>query len=263
MIYLNTIILSIVQALTEFLPVSSSGHLIIVHRILDSGILNTASFDVFLHAGSLLAVIIYFWPEIIKISKNLVVDLKTKNFKHNFLLFIVVAILPAVLVGYFLEDFIEELRSPLIVASALIFGSIIFILAERFFKINKDLKNLNFKDSIIIGLMQCLAFIPGMSRSGITIVGGMQRGLSRIEAAKFSFLMAIPLLFGAGLKKIIDISFLDINHFKIYILGFLISFVFSILAIKILMKLLQNRYGLYSFAVYRLIIAIIILIFLS
>lgn len=263
MIYLHTIILSMAQALTEFLPVSSSGHLIIIHNLIYSNVLNNLSFDVFLHGGSLIAIIIYFFSDIIKIGKNFVVDLKAKNFQHNFLLFIMIAILPAILVGYFLEDFIGELRSPLIVAGALIFGSIIFIVTERFFKVSKDIKNLNFKDSIIIGLMQCLAFIPGISRSGITIVGGMRRGLSRIEAAKFSFLMAMPLLLGAFIKKIIDISFLDINHLKIYILGFSISFVFSLLAIKILMKLLKNKYGLYSFAVYRIIIAIIILIFLS
>ncbi len=263
MIYLHTIILAITQALTEFLPVSSSGHLIIIHNLIHYNILNNLSFDVFLHGGSLLAIIIYFFSDIIKIGKNFVVDLKNKNFQHDYLLFIIIAILPAVMVGYFLEDFIEKLREPLIVAGALILGSIIFVLTERFFKASKGLKNLNFKDSIIIGLMQCLAFIPGISRSGITIVGGMHRGLSRRAAAKFSFLMAIPLLLGAFIKKIIDISFLDINYLKIYILGFLISFIFSLLAIKVLMKLLKNKYGLYGFAVYRLIIAIMILIFLS
>ena len=260
LIYLKTIVLSIVQAMTEFLPVSSSGHLIIFHNLIDSGILNSISFDVALHGGTAFAIIIYFWKDIIIVFKNFKSNLKNKTVNNDLLLLIIIAVIPAVLVGYFFEDIINNLRSVIIVAIVLVFGSILFILAEKFFTHRKNLSNISVLDSVIIGITQCLAFIPGISRSGITIIAGMNRGLSRTDSAKFSFLLAIPLLLGALIKKTADVVTSAIEV-EIFVFAFFTTFVFGLLAVKILMRLLRSRFGLYGFAIYRIILAIIIFIF--
>lgn len=259
-IYLQTILLSLVQGITEFLPVSSSGHLIIFHNLLNSDILNNLAFDVALHGGSLLAIFIFFYKDIQIAIINFRNNIKNKTLKNDLLLIIAISIIPAALIGLFFEDFIDNfLRKPIIVAGALIFGSILFVLTEKFFKKKKELSNINISNGIFIGILQCLAFIPGMSRSGITIVAGMNRGFSRIDAAKFSFLLAVPLLLGAFLKKTADVltSTAQLNFY--FVFGFFMSFIFSLLAIKILMKLLKAKSGLYIFAIYRIILAIIIL----
>lgn len=261
-IYLKTILLSIIQAFTEFLPISSSGHLIIFHNLLDSDILNTLSFDVTLHGGSLLAIIVYFWKDIVSIVKKFMFNIRNRTLNNDLILLIIIAIIPAGLVGYFFEDIINSLRRPLIVAIALIFGSILFILVEKFFTHRKNLSNMGIIDSIIIGITQCLSFIPGVSRSGITIVAGMNQGLSRTDSAKFSFLLAIPLLLGALIKKTADVVTSTIGISIFFVFGFITTFIFSLFAIKILMKLLRGKFGLYGFAVYRIIIAIIIIVFL-
>lgn len=261
-IFLQTILLSLVQAATEFLPISSSGHLILFHSFLNSDILNSLAFDVVLHGGSLLAIIIFFWRDIKEIWFSLKKDIKNKNLKNDLFFIIVISIIPAGLIGFFGEEQIDFLRKPIVVAGALIFGSILFFIAEKFFKSKKNLINLNIRDGITIGVMQCLALIPGISRSGITIVAGMNRGLSRVEAAKFSFLLAIPLLGGAFIKKTVDV-FTSTASFNFYfVFGFFFTFIFSLIAIKFLMRLLKSQSGLYSFAVYRIVISIIIIMFL-
>lgn len=258
MILLQTILLSLVQALTEFLPVSSSGHLILFHNLLDSNLLNSLAFDVCLHGGSLLAIIFFFWGDIKEIVLNFFKSFKKSNTQNSLLFIIFISIIPAGLIGFFLEDYINNLRNIYIVAGALIFGSVLFFLVEKFSKTNRDISSLNLKDGIFIGFMQCLAFVPGMSRSGITIIAGMKRGLNRVAAARFSFLLAIPLLLGAFIKKTVDVVS-STAHFDIYfVFGFAITFVFSLLAIKILMKFLKNKFSLYIFAIYRIILALII-----
>jgi undecaprenyl-diphosphatase len=259
-IYLNTILLALVQAMTEFLPVSSSGHLILFHNLLDSDILNTLAFDVALHGGSLLAIIIFFYKNIKKAVDNFVINLKNKTLKKDLVLIILISIIPAGLIGLFLEDFIDSfLRKPIIVAGALIFGSILFILVEKLYKPKKELSNVSISNGIFIGIMQCLAFIPGMSRSGITIVAGMNRGLTRTDAARFSFLLAIPLLLGAFIKKTADVLTSTAQFNFYFVLGFFMAFIFSLLAIRILMKLLRAKSALYGFAIYRIILALIII----
>jgi len=262
-IYLQTILLSLVQGITEFLPVSSSGHLIVFHNLLNADILNNLAFDVALHGGSLLAIIIFFYKDIKIAISDFVNNFKNKTLKNDLLLIIVISIIPAGIVGILFEDLIDGfLRKPIIVAGALIFGSILFILTEKFFKYRKELSNINITNGIFIGVMQCLAFIPGMSRSGITIVAGMNRGLSRVDAAKFSFLLAIPLLLGAFIKKTADVLTSTAQFNFYFVFGFFMAFIFSLLAIKVLMKLLRTKFALYGFAIYRIILAIIIILFL-
>lgn len=254
--YLQAFLLSIVQSLTEFLPVSSSGHLILLHRILkDSSIINNISFDVALHFGSMLAIVVYFWKDIL----ILISYLFSKN-RNNLVFYIIVGIIPAGLCGYFLDSFIESLRSIYIVLTSLIIGALLFILVEKFSKIKKDLNSLNIKNSIFIGIVQCLSFIPGMSRSGVTVSAGMLSGLKRTDAARFSFFMAIPLIFGAFIKETIDLK--SIANINLFIFGIICSFILSLLSIFIFMKLLE-KYKLSIFAYYRIFLAIIILILIQ
>lgn len=258
MLYVKALILSIVQSLTEFLPVSSSGHLILFHNFLnDSNILNNVSFDVFLHAGSLLAIILYFFRDI----KNIILNLFTKKSKDRLFIYVIIGIIPAGIVGYLFSDFIDTLRSSYIVVISLILGALLFIFVERFYKFKKDLENINFFDSIFIGALQCLSFIPGISRSGITISTGMIRGLSRVDSARFSFLMAIPLIAGAFVKQTTDME-ISVIHLNLYVFGFITSFVFSLFSIFIFIKILK-KYKLCVFAYYRIILALIVLILMN
>ncbi len=263
-LYLKIILFSLLQAITEFLPISSSGHLIILHNLFNDSILNNASFDIVLHSGSLLAIIIYFFKDIINIIKNFFNKLlkNTKEIKSDMGFLIIIATIPAGLIGYFFDDIIEgAFRAPHVVAIALIIGSIIFILAEKLYRPNKEIKNISPLDSIFIGVLQCLAFIPGISRSGITISSGMFRGLNRQESARFSFLLAIPVIFGAFIKNIFEINKTNLEIYSL-ITAFVFCFLFSIISIKILFLLLKKSLGLYVFAIYRIILALIILIFL-
>ncbi|MDD3284850.1 MAG: undecaprenyl-diphosphate phosphatase [Patescibacteria group bacterium] len=257
--FIDILFLSLLQAVTEFFPVSSSGHLILFHKFLGTNsLLDNLAFDVVLHGGSLLAIIIFFYKDIINISKTLFSDIKNRSLKNSSALIIFVAIIPAGLVGYFFEDFIDSIRDPKVVVFALIFGAVLFLIADKYFKRKKDFSNINFSDGIFIGLLQCLSFIPGISRSGITIFAGMGRGLSKIDAARFSFIMATPLLFGAFIKKITDIPSAD--NYYILLLGFIFTAFFSFFAVKFLMNIL-SKLGLKVFAYYRIILAIIIIIF--
>lgn len=257
--FIDILFLSLLQAITEFFPVSSSGHLILFHKFLSSNsLLDNIAFDVVLHGGSLLAIIIFFYKDIKDILKKLFSNIRAKSLKNDLALIIFVAILPAGLVGYFFEDFINSIRDPRIVVFALIFGAILFLIAEKYFKQKKDFSKINFLDGIFIGILQCLSFIPGMSRSGITIFASMNRGLSKIDSARFSFILAIPLLLGAFVKKITDFSSAD--NYYILFLGFALTAFFSFFAIKFLMGIL-SKLGLRVFAYYRIILAIIIIIF--
>lgn len=261
---IKIIIFSLVQALTEFLPVSSSGHLILLHQIIGDNILNNITFDVALHGGSLLALIIIFFKDIKKITTNSVrCLLDKKNFiKSKDLGFIIlIAIIPAGITGYFFEDYIGYIfRSPFMVAIFLILGSIFFVFAQAYSKNRRNINDIGPLDALFVGLMQCLALIPGVSRSGITISSSMMLNISKIDAAKFSFLLAIPIIFGAFIKKIFDV--LQSNYdFSILIIGFVFSFIFSVVAIKILLKLLSSKYGLYPFVIYRILLAVAIFIF--
>lgn len=264
LMYLKVALFSIIQALTEFLPVSSSGHLVVLHNIFNDEITNNIAFDVMLHGGSLFAIIIYFWKDLIGIVKSFFYKLfhDKKSLIKDEGSIILVGIIPAGILGYFFNDIVEYIfRKPLSVSIALIFGSLIFILAEKIYKPKKSLKDINFLDAVFVGFMQCLSLIPGISRSGITISSAMIRNVKREDAARFSFLMAIPLIFGAFIKNLFDV-FGSGMHFQLLFLAFCLSFVFSILALKILMVLLKKSFGLYIFAFYRIILAIAIIIFL-
>lgn len=248
------IILGTVQGITEFFPVSSSGHLVVLHNLFDFELVSDLAFDVALHLGTLVSLILFFYRDIIDYFRK-----KDKILGH-----ILVAMLPAGLAGFLLEDFIDSiLRSDWIVASMLIIVGVFFILGEKYFKAQRDLNSLSWKKSLVIGLAQILALIPGTSRSGITILAGMGTGLKREQAARFSFLVGLPIFLGAGLKKGWDLSQLSLapNEWLVFIVGFLTSAGVGYFGVKYLLKILAKN-SLRGFAYYRFGLAALLIIYL-
>lgn len=267
--YIYSLILGIVQGLTEFIPVSSSGHLIILHDILKFDLEQNLAFDTALHIGTGLAILIYFWVDFKKYIQAffelLLNQKRTKDTELKIVFSIMIASIPAVIVGLFFEDIIENIfRSTYVVVITLITVAILFLIVERYTKATEKIEKITFGKALFIGLAQALALIPGVSRSGITICAGMIGKFTRAEAAKYSFLMGFPVIIGAGLLQLykMDYSTFGLNDFWIFFIGFISSFVIGVVVIKFLMKFL-TIYKLNGFAYYRIILAIILIIYLS
>ena len=242
--YLEVIILSVIQGVTEFIPVSSSAHLIIISNISDFN-LNSLEVDVSLHLGSLLAIVVYFWRDLIDFSKNK---------KKLYLIFF--GSIPLIIVGYvlYISNLIYHLRNlELIAWTTLIFGVLLYFSDKN--KTDKILeKDLSKKDIIFIGMLQILSLIPGVSRSGINITAGRLVKYSRIDSAKISFFLSIPALAGASLLGLKDILKDPFEFNSIIFLTISISFIFSYLTIKFLLYYL-NKFSLKIFVFYRIILA--------
>ncbi len=252
------IILAIVQALTEFLPVSSSGHLILTQELFD--IESSIGVDVLLHFGTLLALVVYFWNDLAQIVRDAL-------FKNNprFALLLGVATIPAVIVGWLFRDNIENsLRSTNVVVIMLFVIGVAMIMEKRL-KVKKslDLDKLSYKQAIFIGVAQCLAFIPGTSRSGITMLAGRAQGLDVNKAARFSFLMGIPVIFGATLNVLAkdeSRNYIQDNLLSTTI-GVIVGAVLGWLAIALLLKIV-GKWGLAPFGWYRVVLSLMLAILL-
>lgn len=246
LIYLKSFILAIVQAVTEFIPVSSSGHLFLLHKVLDLQLADNLAFDIALHFGTVLALLIYFRKKILGILKDR--ELCFKFF---------IALIPAVLVGFFFGDYLERLVNVKLIAISLFLGGVLFLLVEQLFKAKKsEMKELSYFDSLWIGLWQILAFIPGVSRSGITIIAGLSRGLKKSLAAEFSFLLAIPLILGVSLKKGFSMEF-NQGDLSVLLFGILSSAIVGYLVIKYFLAFLK-KHSFRVFAWYRIVLAVLI-----
>lgn len=260
-----SIIAGAIQGLTEFLPISSSGHLVLLHEYLNFDLSNNLAFDVVLHLGTLVALLIFFWQDVLYLLKSFFKsfvrrDITDPNQRLSWQLLL--ATIPAVLAGYFFEDIIDlYFRNILSVALMLIlFGGVLY-LADRYFSKVKTIPQLSLFNAIVIGIAQVLALVPGVSRSGITIIAGLGQKLNRGEAARFSFLMAIPVVFGAGAKKVYDFSAqggINNDEILVLILGFITAAITGYLCIKYFLQFLQNH-SLQFFAYYRIILGLILL----
>ena len=251
--YLLAILAGVLQGLTEFLPISSTGHLIIFENIFrisqkDFGL----AFDASLHLGSLLAVLIFFYKDYLKIF----------NFKNKLFVKLVAGTIPAVLFGLIFESAVESsLRQIWVVALGLILFSLVIVLAENYGKRTRRRENISIKDSLVIGVFQALAVIPGVSRSGSTISAGLFLNLTREEAAKFAFILSGPVIAGAGAKKFFEVvstSALRGSDLNFFLIGMATSAVFGYLTIKYFLKYLSTR-TLYPFVFYRVAIGLILL----
>ncbi|MFM1566577.1 MAG: undecaprenyl-diphosphate phosphatase [SAR86 cluster bacterium] len=249
---LQLILLSLVQGLTEFLPVSSSAHLVLLSEFLgeeDQGII----FDVGVHFGTLLAALVYFRSDLKKMIINLGSH-KLLSEENNLTTNLVIGVIPILLAGFLLRDFVNlHLRNSEVIAYAtIIFG--IFLYTAQLRKGKEDLDSVNLKQALIIGLFQCLALIPGTSRSGITITAGLFLGLSATAASRFSFLLAIPTIGAIALAELIRVSFIDItdNGTELSI-ALIISFLVAYISIDMFLKLI-DRIGFTPFVIYRLLL---------
>ena len=254
---IHSIVLGAVQGIAEFLPISSSGHLIIIPYLFhwkDYGL----GFDVALHMGTTIAVLVYFWKDWLKIFQNAFGKKADHEFPSNFLWQILVAAIPAGILGYILDKASEKYfhsNMLLIAANLIVFGLLLW-LVDKYCATNQNSKTITYKQSFLVGLAQSIALIPGVSRSGITLTASRALGLGKKEAARFSFLLATPTILGAFLLKLKDISGGDLN--LAFFLGVLASTIFGFFAIKYLLKYLER--GNFSvFVWYRIILAIVII----
>ncbi len=250
-------ILGVVQGLTEFLPISSSGHLILIPWFFGweyQGL----SLDVALHFGTLLAVVAYFWQDWLDIFQTALTK-KKGQYPTNFLWILVVASIPGALAGFFLDDLAETVfRNPLVVAITLIFFGFWLYYFDKIGLKNKNEKKVFLKNALYIGIAQAVAIIPGTSRSGITIMAGLKIGLNRKSAARFSFLMSTPIIFGAAIFKLKD--FLTIGIGVEQLVGIFLAFVSGYVAIAGLIRFVE-KVSYKWFFWYRLILAGLILFF--
>lgn len=262
------LILGVVQGLTEFLPISSSGHLILARDLLHANTENGLAFDAVLQLGSILAVWIYFRHDVVVLIKSaaLLVSGQVKNISaENLLLLKGVGLgtIPALILGLLLQEYLETVfRSAGLVAVMLILGSGLFYVAEKYSRQNKNLPDA--KSAWWIGVFQTLALVPGMSRSGSTISGGLLFGLKREAATRFSFVLSLPIITGSGLLMVYKIAKHGAQDFSAasLIFGFTASFVVGYACIAWLIKYLKNH-SLMVFVWYRLILAATVLISLA
>jgi len=245
----QAIILGIVQGITEWLPISSSGHLMILHELFGFG--TDVAFDVLLHVATLFVILIVFWKDILAIIKSLLSWKWDENTK--LLLFIVLASIPTALFGFLLQDWLLGLFTNIILLGVFFVINGLILLMTKF--INEPKKALNWWQSLVIGLAQGLSIIPSLSRSGLTISTGMFLGIKKEKLIKFSFLMAVPAIIGAA---ILELGNLVIKDVVPMIAGTLASLVVGYVSLRWLIKLVENS-KFYEFGYYCIIIGLIII----
>jgi len=254
----QSVIMGAIQGITEFLPISSSAHLIIVPWFfhIQDGNINKLTYDVVLHLGTLVAILFVYGKRFARVVVEGVIDFRNGHGKDSLLAKLIIATIPAGVAGFLAQHMIETyLRTPFIVAYMLAFVSILMIIAER---IHVDRTNLSYPVAIAIGIAQAVALVPGTSRSGATITMAMLLGLKRNEAVDFSFMLSIPIIFGTALYEMRHFQYQS-GGMGIYVYGALSAFVFGSLSLNFLIKYLK-RHTLDIFAYYRIGLALIILL---
>ncbi len=254
-------ILGIVEGLTEFLPVSSTGHLILVGNLLGFTGDKANTFEVIIQLGSMLAILVLFWKRYLSLLNFSTIG---KPEKRLDIVHIILGVIPAAVVGLALHDFIKtQLFSPIVVVISLVAGAILMIYAEKkhgTFTTN-TVDELSYKQAFMIGLFQCLAVIPGFSRSGSTISGGLLVRANHKTSAEFSFLVALPIMVGAtGLDFIKSLDFLHTSDIPLFAIGFITAFVVAMLVALGFLKVLE-KIGLSVFAYYRIVLAVLFFLF--
>ena len=255
-------VMGLVEGLTEFLPISSTGHLILAGALLGFDDEKAKVFDIAIQTGAIFAVILVYWTKI----RDTVVALPTERQAQRFALNVVIAFLPAVLLGLLFGKVIKaHLFTPVVVASTFIIGGFIILWAERRQQTNPasarihDVDDMTTLDALKVGLVQCLAMVPGTSRSGATIIGGMLLGLSRKAATDFSFYLAIPTLIGAGAYSLYkERALLSMADLPMFGVGLVVSFVSAWLCTRWLLRYIASH-SFVGFAYYRIVFGLIVL----
>lgn len=265
---IGVIILAIIQGIAEFLPISSSAHLLIFRDLFGIGSATITGdigliFDIALHFGTLLAILVYFFKDFLEMfikgfSKGI------KDEKGKILWYIVIATIPAAIAGVLFEDVIEDFvrTNFIIIGSALIIMGIIIYLCDKYLKEEKSIKNMKIIDAIIIGCSQVFALIPGFSRSGTTIASGRCLKLNREDSAKFSFYLSAPVVLGAVVLSLIKGNNIELiaNNLSIFVVGVVIAFISGLLCIEFLLKYIK-KHDFKIFMWYRVILGIVVIIY--
>ncbi|KRF21344.1 undecaprenyl-diphosphate phosphatase [Paenibacillus sp. Soil787] len=262
----EAIIIGIVEGLTEFLPVSSTGHMILAQSLLNTQndeVMKT--FDFVIQLGAIMAVVLIYWKRILSLFGLVKRKSESRSGKKLNLLHILIGIIPAGVIGVLFNDFVDEkLFNSTTVLIGLVLGGILLIIAEK----KKEqpssvvLDDLTYRQAFFIGLWQLVSIWPGFSRSGSTIAGGMLSGVSRAASADFTFIMAIPIMFGAsGVYFLKNYHALSSNDFGFFAVGFVVAFIVALLAVVTFIKLVQNMKLTY-FAYYRFAVAIIFALYM-
>jgi undecaprenyl-diphosphatase len=266
MSFLNAIFLGILQGLTEFLPVSSSGHLVLAQHFLHLDTAANLTFDVMLHFGSLLAVIIYFKRDIYNLVASLFhwsSNSSRDSSNHWYVLYFIVATIVTGAIGFTFKDFFEaQFGSPYIVSCMLIVTGILIYISDLVPSSQRRIEHMGLFRAILIGLGQAVAIMPGISRSGTTISVSLFSGIRREDAARFSFLLSIPAILGASLSEYKNILNLDISQLWIYVGGVVSAFVSGYLVIALLLEIIRNK-RLRYFSFYCWAVALVSMILLA
>ncbi len=254
MTILQTILLAIVEGITEFLPISSTGHMMIVQKIMGVPSSDfTKAFIICIQLGAILSVVVLYWKRFFQ--------------SFDFYFKLLFAVIPAGICGFLFEDKIDALLGNVfVVGLALFIGGIIFLFIEKLIR-ERSLREPNYVGAFVIGIFQCLAMIPGVSRSAATLIGGLTQGLNKKAAAEFSFFLAVPTMLGATVFKLKDAyeevpNFFNVENIKLLAIGNVVAFIVGLIAIKTFVALL-TKYGLKPFGYYRIVLgaAIIALYF--
>lgn len=250
MSFLEALILAIVEGITEFLPVSSTGHMIIASALMG---INESSFvkifEVNIQFGAILSVVVLYWKRFFQ--------------SLDFYFKLLVAFIPAAVIGFLLGDFIDSLLENVwVVATSLLVGGVILLFVDKWFQSSTEEK-VDYKKALFIGFFQCIAMIPGVSRSAATIIGGMAQGLNRKTAAEFSFFLAVPTMFAASAYKMLKgYKEITTDNLDILLFGNLVAFIVAMLAIKFFISFL-TKYGFKVFGWYRIILGVFLLALLA
>jgi undecaprenyl-diphosphatase len=259
----QSFLLGIIQGLTEFIPISSTGHLLIAQYLMGIPASDEVfSFLVIVQLGTLVSLLAFYWKELLSIARA-VLQFRQPTVERNLGFFIIIATIPALIVGFLLSDLVERLfQHPMLQASIrLLTAAIVMTLAELFSRKNRNLDSMKWYDALFVGLMQILAVFPGASRSGTTISGGMYLGFDRPSAARFAFLMSVPVMLAAGGYEMLKVFQMPntMQLLPLFALGFVTAAVVGWFAIRWLIDYLSRR-SLYVFAIYCAVVGVILFI---
>jgi len=247
MTVLEAVVIAIVEGITEFLPISSTGHMIIAEALLGMNIDEfTKAFTVNIQFGAILSVVVLYWRRFLQ--------------SWTFYQKLFVAFLPAAIIGFLAGDFIDSLlENVLVVAITMFLGGILLLFVDNWFKKEKENQDITYPNALKIGFWQCIAMIPGVSRSAASIIGGMQQKLSRTNAAEFSFFLAVPTMAAASAYKLLkDYKHFNAENIGILVLGNIIAFIVAMIAIKTFITYLQ-KHGFKVFGWYRIVVGLILI----
>lgn len=262
---LKSIILGIVEGITEWLPISSTGHMILVNEFMNTnkGFLNSQLYLYVIQLGAILAIATLYFKKLNPFSPSKTNKEKKETWDMWFK--VIVACLPSAVFGLLLNDFMDSISTPVMVSTMLILYGILFLIVERRNKAPQicDMNQMTYKTALLIGLFQVLSIIPGTSRSGATILGAILIGTSRSLAAEFSFFMAIPVMIGVSLLKIVTNTYvMTASEWSLLLIGMAIAYIVSILSVKFLVSYVR-RHDFKVFGIYRIILGILVIIYFA